>query len=332
MSGRLRWPVLAATVLGLGGAVWALGTVGMGQIGESLVRLGAPGFALLWLCSAGVLTLLGAALLAGAPGERIVRLPLFVWSRTVREGVSDLLPFSQLGGIVVGARTLIGEGLAPARVYAAIIVDLTTEMFAQLLFTFFSIWWLSGVLLHPGGTRSIRSEAWAGAAVATTVALAFALLQRRVLRFAAFLARRMLPGAQAAMADVLDELAAVYRRRGAVAASFLLNLAAWLASAGCAWIVLRLIGARLPFAQVVALEGLIFALRSVAFVVPGALGVQEVGYLLLAPHFGLDAGAAVSLSLIKRARDIAIGLPALLAWQLTELRTGLKGRGQAGRI
>ena len=71
---------------------------------------------------------------------------------------------------------------------------------------------------------------------------------------------------------------------------------------------------------VIAIESLIFAVRSIAFVVPGALGVQEGAYLLLAPLFGLDPQVAVALSLLKRARDLTIGVPALLLWQASEGR------------
>jgi len=70
---------------------------------------------------------------------------------------------------------------------------------------------------------------------------------------------------------------------------------------------------------VIALESLIFALRGAAFVVPGAIGVQEAGYVLLGPLLGLDPQAAVALSLIKRARDVVIGLPSLVAWQAVEI-------------
>ena len=69
-----------------------------------------------------------------------------------------------------------------------------------------------------------------------------------------------------------------------------------------------------------AIEALVFAVRSIAFVVPGALGVQEGAYLLIAPLFGLDPQAAIALSLLKRARDVTIGLPALVAWQAGEGR------------
>ncbi len=102
--------------------------------------------------------------------------------------------------------------------------------------------------------------------------------------------------------------------------SFAANLAAWIASGVGAWLALRLIGVPAGIVAVVAIEALVFAVRSIAFAVPGALGVQEGAYLLLAPLFGIDPQAAIALSLLKRARDIAIGLPALLAWQAGEGR------------
>jgi uncharacterized membrane protein YbhN (UPF0104 family) len=66
----------------------------------------------------------------------------------------------------------------------------------------------------------------------------------------------------------------------------------------------------------------------VAFFVPGAIGVMEGGYVLLGPIFGLPADIALSLALIKRGRDLAIGLLAIAVWQTLEgkrlLRWGAK--------
>jgi uncharacterized membrane protein YbhN (UPF0104 family) len=76
---------------------------------------------------------------------------------------------------------------------------------------------------------------------------------------------------------------------------------------------------------VVALEGLVYLLRSAAFFVPGAIGVLEGGYILLGPVFGLPPGVALSLSFLKRGRDFALGVPAVLIWQ------ALEGRRLLGR-
>ncbi len=61
-------------------------------------------------------------------------------------------------------------------------------------------------------------------------------------------------------------------------------------------------------------------MRSAAFIVPNALGVQEGAYAVLAPLFGVGAEFGLAVSLLKRARDIAIGVPVLLIWQAVEGR------------
>lgn len=329
MIERLRWPVLLAMIAGIGIAIWVIASVDVHEIARGVARVGIAGFVLICLCLVGVLGLLGAALLAAAPGEPARRLPLFLWSRMAREAASDLLPFSQLGGLVVCTRVLLRGGIQRTPIYAAMIVDLTTEMLSQLFFTLFGLWMLSVTFMDPATTRALRPLVWIGALVVLATTLAFVFLQRPALRLMAFLARRLLPDVQAGIEQVLAELARVYRQPGAVAGALLFNLLAWLASAASAWLILWLMGSPIRFGHAVALESLIFAIRAVAFLIPGALGVQEAGYALLAPAFGLDPGIAVTLSLIKRAREIAVGLPALIVWQIGEVRSGLKVKDPA---
>jgi hypothetical protein len=90
------------------------------------------------------------------------------------------------------------------------------------------------------------------------------------------------------------------------------------ASAAEAWLALRLAGAPLGFGPVLTIKGLLYAIRSVAFAVPNAVGVQEGAYILLGAEFGVTPDLALALSLLKRARDLVIGLPALAVWQWAE--------------
>ena len=48
--------------------------------------------------------------------------------------------------------------------------------------------------------------------------------------------------------------------------------------------------------------------------------------MLLGPMFGLSPELALALALIKRARDIVIGAPVVLAWQALEGRRLLQSR------
>jgi len=66
------------------------------------------------------------------------------------------------------------------------------------------------------------------------------------------------------------------------------------------------------------IESLLYAVRSLAFAIPNAFGVQEAAYIILGEGFGLTPEMALALSLLKRARDFAIGVPVLVAWQLLE--------------
>jgi hypothetical protein len=99
-----------------------------------------------------------------------------------------------------------------------------------------------------------------------------------------------------------------------------LHLAGWVAVSSEAWVVLRLMGVEAELEAVVAVESLLYAVRSLAFAVPNAVGVQEGAYLMLAGLFGVGPETVLALSLLKRARDVAIGVPVLLAWQLWEGR------------
>jgi glycosyltransferase 2 family protein len=82
-------------------------------------------------------------------------------------------------------------------------------------------------------------------------------------------------------------------------------------------------GTRIDLPAVIAIESIVYAIRSVAVIIPNALGVQEGAYILLAPLFGLGTDSALAISVLKRARDIAIGVPVLLLWQAAEGRRAL---------
>jgi len=320
---RLRWPIALATIAGLAAAVWAMDKVGFAGLLHAIDRMGWAGFLAFCVASLVLSLILGGAWWASMPGQPLRRLPLFAWARIAREGANDLLPFSQVGGLIVGGRALTRLGLPGPRTYAAMVVDLTTEMASQAAVTLFGVAALASILID-GNQHRVGPAAWIGVGLSVAITAAFVLLQRPLLKLADGLARKLLPNAPIPFDRLHEELGDIYARKGAVVLSFVLNLAGWLYAALLAGMALSLIGEPIAFWRIVALESLIFALRSTAFVIPGAIGVQEAGYVLLGPLIGLDAEAAVALSLIKRARDVTLGLPALLVWQALDLRRSPK--------
>jgi len=313
---------LAATVLGLAVALWVFRSIGIEGVAHAARQIGWAGAVIYWLYSLSVFVLLGAAWLSAAPGEPVGRLGLFTWARLVREAVADLLPFSQIGGLIVGTRVLAAHSVPRPRVYASMIADITTEMASQLLFTLFGLATMASLLLGAHGS-ALRPAVFGGTAASFGIMALVVIGQRPLLAFATRLTRRILPAAAIAIDAVDVELGRIYGRRTHIGLSFLFNLGGWIASAAGAWILLRFIGTPLPFPWVLAIESLIFTVRSVAFAVPGAIGFQEAAYVLVGPLFGLPPETALALSIAKRARDIAIGIPALIAWQALETRSVL---------
>ena len=115
-----------------------------------------------------------------------------------------------------------------------------------------------------------------------------------------------------------DSIQSLYRRRVALLSSCGLHLLSWLIGAFEVWVILYCIGTPVSLSQALVLESLGQAVRSAVFFIPGGLGVQEASYLLFGMIYGLPPEQGLALSLLKRVREVLLGLPGLLAWQLLE--------------
>jgi putative membrane protein len=107
-------------------------------------------------------------------------------------------------------------------------------------------------------------------------------------------------------------------RRVAKAASW--HLACWLLGGGEVCVALHFLGHDVSLGDGLIIESIGQALKSVGFAVPGALGVQEGGYIIVCQVLGLSPEVAIALSLMKRLREVALGIPGLILWQRTEAR------------
>jgi len=321
---KLRILIIAA--LGLALALYLVTYVGLGAVLSAAVTVGWSGFAILCLYALGLFLILGAAWYVLAPDSSATGLWVFVWARMVRDAAAEVLPFSQLGGIVLGARAAILHGVATPLAFASMIVDVTTEMMAQIAYIALGVLLLSARAPRTSVAMALTTVFVIGLVLAALAGGLFLALQRYGHRFTAKLVARLLPGAVAPTTAVAARLEAIYRVRARVGLSAALHLAGWIASAIGAWIAFRLIGAQVDLAAVMAIESLVYATRSAAAFIPNALGVQEAAYAVLAPLFGVGAEFGLAVSLLKRARDIAVGVPILLIWQVVEGRRALAAR------
>ena len=317
---RLRFAILAAVGVAL--LLYILRYVGWHAVLAAAAAIGWSGFALFCLCALALFVLLGAAWQVLLPAASAPRLWLLVRARLVRDAAAEVLPFSQLGGIALGVRAAILQGMAAPLAAASMIVDVTTEMLAQIAYAACGMAILATRVPHSAA-GSLLTACAVGLALALIAAALFIALQRRGDRITRRLATRVLRSAGHALTGVAAALEAIYRSPARVAVSALLHLAAWIGNAAAVWLGFRLIGAHIDLAAAIAIESIVYAIRSAAVIVPNALGVQEGAYLLLGPLLGVGTETALAMSMLKRARDIAIGVPVLIAWQAAEGRRAL---------
>jgi putative membrane protein len=323
---RLRIGLVIAALAGLALATGVIGYVGFGAVFRALAVIGWRGLAFLGIYSALPFMLLGTAWFVLVPTSPARRWRSFVLARVMRDSASELLPFSQLGGFVIGARAAVLQGVSPLIASSTTIVDVTAEVLAQLGFTALGVTLLATRLGAQSTHQGLLGAGLIGLALSAAGATGFVIVQRKSSNLVLNLARRFAPALVGRAADFAQAMEGLYARPVRLAASIGLHLAAWIASAAGVWFALRLAGVGIGLPSVLAIEALVCAVRSAAFVAPMAVGVQEAAYGLVGPLFGLPADLALAISLIKRASSLAVGLPALVVWQAVEGRRLAGGR------
>jgi putative membrane protein len=318
-----RWKVLAV-IFSAAGLLAAIAYAGFDAVGHAAERVGFSGLALLALLHLPAVVLMGYAwsrigsvVSDGSPWR-------YVWARYVRESTAEVLPLSQLGGVVAGARVLALSGIDAVSVAGSLLADLIIEQAAKLPYV------LAGAILLLTGWRN-TSPAILTYALLPALALMIGLLlwRRPILslleRGAHGLARRMPNlriGSPEELRLTLDRLFAM---NWPTVTAFLAHAAAWVLGAVETWVALHLMGIEVSGTQAFIIDSLYCGLRTFGFAVPAALGVQEACYILVCALVGVPAAPAVALSLVRRVREFLVGTPGLGLWQLLEGRRALAG-------
>jgi putative membrane protein len=317
-----RWKIGVAVSLALGLAltVGVILHVGAAGLWAAVLRIGLGGFSVFTLYSLLGFAPLGWAWRAVAPGAGPRAWLVFPWGRLVRDSAADVLPFSQVGGLVVGLRAVQAQGISEPLAVASQIVDLVTEVAAQLFYTLFGLAMLLAVLRHATGANELVWTTVAAIGLGAAALAGFVALQGRGLDLIGAVASRWIKDTRERAEAIKAELAVIYAQPIRLLAGASWHSVGWIWSGVAAWLALRFMGVEAALWKVLALESLIAAVKSVAFLTPGALGFQEGAYALVAPLFGVPAEAALAVSLLRRAKDLVLGVPAMLAWQAGELR------------
>jgi putative membrane protein len=298
---------------------------GAADILSSLSRIG---FVLLWLLPLNALTLvLDAAgwrlLIPGRPQLW----PLFVIA-TVRQAVNRLLPVAGIGGEVIGIRLLAMRGVDVTWAAASVTVEVLLTLMTQYLFVGLGLL----CLLNTTSTIRLADNVVLGLAVTLPLIAAAAALLRHGTIFARIerLAAKMLGpdvlwrtlGIQAAQLD--QAIRALLQAHPRLIAVVAWQLAGLILGSAENWLVLYWLGHAVSPGAAITLESLTLAARSIVFLVPAGLGVQEISLIGLGHFLGLSSDLAIALSLAKRVRELLFCLPALLVWQWMEAQRGLR--------
>ena len=326
---RISRPAILLALVGLGIVVTLLATHDTARI---LDALRVAGWGILLVIALHLPQAILSGLGFGALIDRQRSVGLMWLMRWIRESVNTLLPVAQVGGDVVRVRLLAragsGGGGAPLKpLVAASLVDVTAEMGGQLAFTLLGV----AVLLagaHVGGAVPVAATAvgaTAGIALVFVVAQRFGLV-KLVQRGVEKLTRGDAWADLGDMSGLEQAVLALYRDPRRLALTGLWHLASWLAGIAETLAALHVLGLPANLRDATVIESLGQAIRAFGFLIPGALGVQEGGYLFICAMFGIAGPQALALSLLRRLRELALGLPGLATWQWLEWRDRRNGR------
>ena len=247
-------------------------------------------------------------------------LPAAGYLSMIGYGVNWLLPVAMVGGEAARAHLLIRRGHPDAEAVASVVADKTVQVATQAVFA------LLGLLLALGADARLIAGLVAGIVALVAALLAFYAVQRRGGFSAGTRALSRLLGTDRGQRlrvrgeAVEVALQHIYDRRARLGVAFGFRLAARLVWAGEVMIALTLLGHPVGLAAALVIESLTQAARGAGFLIPGGLGAQEGGLILVGVAVGVPVEVCMALAVVKRGRELAIGLPGLLFWQIEEAR------------
>src|SRR5712664_609047 len=323
--------------------IWLLGLAGAGLFTVLLIRQGAPQVGAAFV-SAGraiaavVIYHLAVPVFLDAiawwvlfPNSDRLSLWQLFWMRWIGESVSTLVPSAAVGGDVVRARLAALHGASVPTAAASMLVDITLGVFVQIAFTLAGLALIVGVTGHAGFVRPTLI----GAPLGIIAIVGFYIVQRLgMFRFIGVIISRLANSSDwhslINSGQTLDRtIRTLYARRRGVIGCCVWTVASLVLGSGEIWIALHAIGRQATLINALIFQSVILAIRSAMFPVPGALGVQEGGYVVVGNLLGIPGDAAFALSLIARVRELILGIPGLVAWQMIEARRVLRARSAA---
>lgn len=328
--GILKATIFFSLLAGLALAVGLLINSGVADVGHAIAVGGWAALLAVTVLHLPSMVLCGMAWHRASCGTGS-RSRLFIASRLVRDGAGSLLAILPISGELAGVRALVCLGFSTRDAIASVVVDVTMELLSQLAYAVIGL----GLLCLQDIHDPIVSISALGIALAVPAVLGFMMVQRsgllsRLEQLSFKLAEAQQWPAVRGVSGLEAAIHKFYLRRRHIRQALLLHLLAWVAGAAETWAGLWLLGHPLAVWQVLALESLVYAIRTAAFFVPAAIGVQEGSYVMLGAIFGLGPQVALAMSLLKRGRELLLAAAAMVVWQIMENKLFLRRRVVSG--
>jgi putative membrane protein len=288
--------------------------------GDVALALSSIGFGALWLA----VIRLAQTFLSGFAWRALLARPrpapwILCKLRWVRESINTLLPVAQVGGDLLGARLLRNQGVVGGVAAASVIVDLLAQTVTQVVFTVIGVI----LLLHSGAQGELSYAVFFGLLIMTPAVAGFWLAPRLLGmkwldRLAQSVEQRTGWASLGGLPALRAGLDGILRRRSSLAAALCIHMGIWFIGVTEIWLGLSLLGDPRSFGTAVTIESLGHAVKAAGFLIPGAWGVQEGGFIALCAAFGIGSPTAIALSLVKRIPDFLCGAPGLWIWRRME--------------
>jgi putative membrane protein len=259
------------------------------------------------------------------------RLQSLFWMRWIGESISNLIPSAAVGGDIVRARLATITGTPMPAAAASVIVDITLGVVTQIAFTLLGL----VLLVHATGRSGLVGPTLIGAILGVLAIAGFYVAQRLgMFRFVSVIITRLVKSKEwsslVQSGETLDQSVREFYARGSgVILCCLVTVVSLIGSSGEIFIALSALGTHATLLKAVILQSMAMTVKSAAFPIPGQLGVQESGYLVIGNLLGIPGETAFAISLLARFRDLLVGIPALVLWQVIEGRRLLRAESVA---
>jgi hypothetical protein len=258
------------------------------------------------------------------PRTRPIGFGRLYWVRQAGVAINQLTPTATIGGEV--AKTMLLRPLLPASTVAASLV--AARMSYALGQAALVLLGLSALLGRIRDVPDLATAVVIGFVATFGGVLGFVWLQQRGIfaTIGATVRRLGLGGTLverfATGGAALDtQLAAFYRERsGAFAGSVAWHLLGQLVGLLQLAFMLAMLGVPVSLATCLAIEAFSLVLDSAAFLVPGRIGVQEAGRVLVFTTFGLSAATGLAVAVIVRLNQLAVAGLGLAAFAVLSTR------------